>query len=215
MGPDSHSCRFLFDDLKYLIGAAADKRLHHTMPPQKTLTLTHTQYERMRKWALGDFVQPKSGELPPNSPELKNLNVAAQPAALDRAALDACTGGPFEPGIVAGRILLDSETYDRDRPFGHATGPFRISLKTRKAGDITRENSLPWQTDFYDCTEMWWPAQRPNQVRNAHAETRYQWVPNYWNKETMVELWAKLGFVVNETPNSIMNRAGFGGGHFV
>jgi hypothetical protein len=43
-------------------------------------------------------------------------------------------------------------------------------------GDISQQMSFPWQTDFVDCAYedpyVWWPAQRPINVRR-NSETEY------------------------------------------
>jgi hypothetical protein len=33
-----------------------------------------------------------------------------------------------------------------------------------KAGDMTKRMAVPWQADFFECQEHWWPSQRPDVV---------------------------------------------------
>ena len=52
--------------------------------------------------------------------------------------------------------------------------PFGSMLRKISPGDITQQMSLPWQTDFVDCSDgdlpfVWWPAQRP--IRCSHRPT--------------------------------------------
>ena len=52
--------------------------------------------------------------------------------------------------------------------------PFRIR-ETMEPGALTANMALPWQADFLDCADEWWPAERPNTVfRNGNPEP---WVP--------------------------------------
>lgn len=50
---------------------------------------------------------------------------------------------------------FDSSTYDNK--------PFRINPNL-EPGDITKHMTLPWQADFLDCAEEWWPVARPDNV---------------------------------------------------
>jgi hypothetical protein len=162
-------------------------------------TLTEVQYARMERWASGRFTPDWPGREPAPL-ALEALPETERPHALDRAALDACVGGPFYPGIEVSRLVLDDRTYD-------AANAFRIDPQL-PPGTLTAPMAVPWQADFNDCQiengADWWPAQRPNQVRRGeqrHAE----WVPPEWNApgtephRAMVDKWAELGFVVART----------------
>lgn len=105
-------------------------------------TVTPLQYERLRRWAAGEFTDAA----PPESP--------ARPADLDRAALEACVGGPFYPGIEISSRCRDASEYDR---------PFRLHGR-QHPGYMTERMAVPWQADFTDCRHLWWPAQRPDDV---------------------------------------------------
>jgi hypothetical protein len=118
--------------------------------PRTWLTLLPSQYERMRKWADGDFT---AGEAQPPQP-LDRIPVDRQPEALDRGALQPCVGGPFYPGIEMTFIADDPETW---------RGAYRIAAGWL-AGDVTRWMATPWQADFFECNTHWWPATRPDDV---------------------------------------------------
>jgi hypothetical protein len=157
-------------------------------PKTPGVSLTPVQYRRMDRWSAGTFEADWPGSEPKPLP-LDMLPVAERPHALDRAALEACAGGGFFPGIEVGRVMTDPATYDPGRPF-------RVSVKD--AGTLTARMAVPWQADFHDCSIQdgadWWPAQRPNQVRRVHAE----WMPRKWTHRDMVEQWSKLGFVTEK-----------------
>src|SRR5262245_3335033 len=42
--------------------------------------------------------------------------------------------------------------------------PFRFDHNQLTPGDVTKRSALPWQADFFECREHWWPAQRPDEV---------------------------------------------------
>jgi len=170
-----------------------------------SVALTEVQYERMRRWEAGTFESdwPESGALPPPV-RLDDLAAHDVPAALDRAALEACVGGGFFPGIEASRILLERSTYA-------AKIPFRINPDLAP-GALTAQMAVPWQADFFECSLQtdpddhpgdpangmdWWPAQRPvNVIRGGSAAAK--WVSGIRSKQAMVDRWARLGFVVSE-----------------
>jgi len=154
--------------------------------------LTETQYKRMELWAGGRFESDWPGAEPKPTP-FDKLPENQRPAALDRAALEACVGGPFFPGIEASRLLLDDTTYDKGRPF-------RINTKLLP-GALTAQMAVPWQADFNDCSIQqgadWWPGQRPNEVRRGQTSDA-AWAPPGWVHKDMVEKWSQLGFVVEK-----------------
>ena len=149
----------------------------------------------MERWAQGKFDADWPGAEPAPTP-LDKLPEQDRPQALDRAALEACVGGPFFPGIEASRVMLDETTYDKQRPF-------RINANL-PPGTLTARMAVPWQADFNDCSieqgADWWPGQRPNQVRRGQ-EHHAEWVPDGLGKvhRDMVDKWSQLGFVVAKT----------------
>jgi len=153
--------------------------------PNAVLRLTPTQYGVLKQWAAGEFVNDLAQ--PPAVDELL-------PDALDRAALEACSGGPFFPGIEVGRIMADPQTY---------SAAFCVDPKANPPGQLTAGNAVPWQADFLACSVDaqpqlgWWPAQRPYQVFTKPTATTSQ----FWHRGVtgfagMVDEWHRLGVVV-------------------
>jgi hypothetical protein len=122
------------------------------------LTLTGQQYLNFKSWAEGKFKDdwPKNEKpnSPPKEPPFRLIPVKDQPAALDKAALEPCVGGAFYPGIEITYVARYPDTW---------SGPCRIN-QGYAPGDITRHMALPWQADFSECKDHWWPAQRPDDV---------------------------------------------------
>lgn len=154
--------------------------------PEGVLTLTRVQYRAMKLWSEGNFVTSSGG----------SGATDPMPDGLTRAALEGCAGGPFFPGIEAGRKLRDLAIYLDGEPFRFKPGAL-------KPGELTQSMALPWQADFYACTweddsgRGWWPAQRPDDVLTAAApDSPQSWVRgvNGWNE--MVTEWHQLGIVV-------------------
>jgi hypothetical protein len=60
--------------------------------------------------------------------------------------------------------------------------------------------ALPWQADFADCSNFWWPSQRPDDVTLKTGE-KARWdrgVTDLASNQhlNMVNSWSELGFVV-------------------
>lgn len=178
----------IFEHLRNPQGGGGDMPMLNTLEAEDPVALTELQYKLMKRWAEGDFDSDWNGH-PPAPLSLDEMPAQDRPYALDRAALEACVGGGFFPGIEVGRIMRETSTYDKKRPF-------RISRR-RLPGTLTAKLAVPWQADFRDCGSGWWPAQRPNQVIRNGPEP-VQWVPNAWKRETMVKRWSELGFVVKK-----------------
>jgi hypothetical protein len=186
--------RQIFDMLRNPAGGGGTMpKLPASTKKDATVALQEEQYKRMQRWAEGEFDADWTGQ-PPVPLTLEQMPVKDRPQALDRAALEACVGGGFFPGIEVGRIMLEESTYDRKRLF-------RINTQLAP-GTLTARMAVPWQADFFDCSFQdgldWWPAQRPNQV--FRGQNREPWVPEEWEKpERMVQDWSTLGFIVEET----------------
>lgn len=163
-------------------------RLHDDSTGDAVLPLTRTQYAALEKWAAGHFVADLDA---PPAPE-------SLPDALDRVALQACSGGPFFPGIEAGRITRDPRIYSE---------PFRLNADLLEPGQITAGNAVPWQADYQACEWEphgfigWWPAQRPDHVRPEDNPTVFE----NWDRgitsvlddsdRDMMDGWHRLGIV--------------------
>ena len=119
-------------------------------PKRITATLTPHQYRIMTAWAEGNFVDDWQAE--------KKIIRRITPHRLDRAALEACVGAAFAPGIEVSWKIRDVFKYSE---------PFRLDPRLTP-GVITQQMSLPWQSDFVGCRDespyAWWPAQRPIDV---------------------------------------------------
>ncbi len=163
-------------------------RLHHTdyaTNPNHVLRPTAVQYEVLRRWAAGQFVNDL--DHPPADVELL-------PDALDRVSLQACSGGPFFPGIEVGAVMADPATYSE---------PFRVDAGAHQPGELTAGNAVPWQADFLACSVDaqaqlgWWPAQRPYQVfPTPAAASSVFWDRGVSGYRGMVSQWHELGVVV-------------------
>jgi hypothetical protein len=114
--------------------------------PATWLTVTPLQYARLQRWADGDFTGGEPADVRPDG--------EPAPDELDRAALEACVGGPFFPGI---------EMSTRWRDALDETSPYRLRPGL-DPGSMTAQMAVPWQADFADCRHFWWPAQRPDDV---------------------------------------------------
>jgi hypothetical protein len=156
--------------------------------PREWYAVTKLQYEMLRQWSEGDFIGGWSSDAPP---PLEELPLAAQPGALDRAALDNTIGGPFHPGCEMTWPMRQTIMY---------AAPFRLKLRkgapkdygetldSKKAlapggpldgsgpGDVSRWMAVPWQTDTSSCLYAYtgwqegvflptfWPVRVPNNV---------------------------------------------------
>ena len=150
--------------------------------------LTTTQYAHMQRWHDNDhFTNDWVGVPPPEA------NVS--PDGMDRAALEACVGGAFFPGIEAGGLS------DSERPLlviGNYAEPFRLDHAAVSAGDLTFVMALPWQADFFDCADNWWPVPRPNFVIPQGTSTAQDWDRSIGDYVDMVNKWNTLGFIVRQ-----------------
>ncbi len=159
---------------------------NYSPPTQENQPVTKTQYATVDKWQEGKFINDWAG---PPKPVTK---ITLQ--GLDRAALEPCVGGAFYPGIEAGWFLRDVYTYSE---------PFRLDPTHLAPGDVTKQMSLPWQSDFYACQFesplAWWPAQRPDDVFPRGGGPQVSWTRDLVKSDPgMIEKWHELGFVVKK-----------------
>lgn len=147
------------------------------------------QREFLKLWAAGVFEADWHG-VPASSP-------AITPEGLTRAALEACVGQGFLPGIEAGILMENKDIYSR--PFD-----FRLNHNIVTAGDITAHMAQPWQADFLECESGWWPAQRPDITRRHAGDTAPRLWARPWsrppdrqyNYQAMVDHAFELGVVM-------------------
>ena len=147
--------------------------------------LTPTQYAHMQRWKNGNYAADWAGVPAPEAD--------VTPAGLDRAALEACVGGAFFPGIEAGGLSAG------DRPIIEVpyAVPFRIP-QSEAPGTISQAMALPWHADFKACGDNWWPVPRPNDVIPENTGGQARWDRDVSSMDKMVELWHTLGFVVQQ-----------------
>ena len=178
LGGDDNDMPMLWSDYYH------DQKRDNEEP--RNLTLCKWQYDYLEKWARDYFFKDWTGEPVPSS-EITAFG-------LDKAALENCIGGAFYPGIEASWYMRDCYEFIE---------PFRLAHTFISAGDITKQMAVPWQADFYDCSEDedlgWWPAQRPDGVFVDSLEQMHKWTRGYVEGyEEMVENWHRLGFVVKK-----------------
>jgi L-Lysine epsilon oxidase N-terminal/L-lysine epsilon oxidase C-terminal domain/von Willebrand factor type A domain len=148
--------------------------------------LTPVQYQHMERWKNNNYNNDWTG-VPP-----AQANVT--PDGIDRAALEACVGGAFFPGIETGglsgaRPVIDASKYIE---------PFRLDQSAVSPGDLTYVMALPWQNDFYQCADNWWPVPRPNYVTRQAVAGQGFIAGVVSSGQSMVDNWHKLGFVVRQ-----------------
>ena len=125
--------------------------------PTTWLAVIPSQYDRLRRWREGDFVDDWPGRASPGCrlrPRSTRSRPPNNPTALTRAALEHTIGAPFYPGIEMTYVVRHPALY---------SAPFRFA-DSLSAGDITRWMAMPWQADFFECNTFWWPSARPDDV---------------------------------------------------
>lgn len=166
-------------------------------PPWAYLSLTKYQLAHVQNWVAGNFKADWPGKAPDPVP-LDKIKVGDQPAALSEAALEACVGGAFFPGIEGTYDIARASTY-------HPEQNLRRDLRINPAhppGFVTEKMALPWQADYTDCADYWWPSQRPVNV------TKQDGSPGEWTRGitgvqrnkylNMVDFWSRLAHVLRE-----------------
>jgi L-Lysine epsilon oxidase N-terminal/L-lysine epsilon oxidase C-terminal domain len=168
-------------------------------PTWTFLSLTKYQMAHIQNWANGNFAADWPGsETPP--PTFDKIPVSRQAWALTEAALEACVGGSFFPGIEGTYIIAQMDTY---HPSSNLRQEFRIN-PSHPAGYLTERMALPWQADFADCADFWWPSQRPVSVTTSSG-ARDKWDRGVGVSSTqarhlnMVSNWMRLGLVVKDS----------------
>lgn len=143
--------------------------------------LTKNQSLVLNKWADGEFDGDWTGE------PAVDTHVSAM--GMTRAALDGCVGQGFFPGIEAGIIVKDHTLYTS--PFD-----FRFDHNRLNPGEVTALMAVPWQADFLDCREDWWPTQRPDKARlSVSAPDSKRWARGIGSYQDMVTNYWRLGVV--------------------
>jgi len=163
------------------------------------LAITPIQYGWLQQWAQGNF--DPDPVLRPDVKPIESLPVREQPAALDRAHLESCLGGPFHPGIELTWTLRVASMWkepfrlnilpEADVPrddYGMILSP-EVALapggvaEASGPGTLTWWMGVPWQTDEASCLSgyevgtylrlpSFWAARVPNQVLSEQSYTR-------------------------------------------
>jgi hypothetical protein len=166
--------------------------------------LTQRQTAILEQWVQGNFDSAADATRPAQDVG----------ALLDRACLERCVGGGFFPGIEAGTILRQPTIYVG---FARLTrGTFTDqdgSTQQMAPGLLSQRMACPWQADFTECLENWWPSQRPDLTgRIAGGAAGPRWDRGIIVDDNpqdprshlnMVNHFAQLGLVV-ATPNGGM-----------
>lgn len=150
--------------------------------------LTATQFAHMQRWKDdSNFTNDWAGIPAPEA--------SVSPAGMDRAALEACVGGAFFPGIEAGGLSASDRPIVDPALYSEA---FRINPAIATPGSISASMALPWQADFYACASEWWPVPRPNEVLPQGTNSYLDWSRGIGSYEDMIAKWHTLGFVVRQ-----------------
>jgi hypothetical protein len=132
--------------------------------------LTKTQKDDyFARWVAGNF-DSDLGTPPP----------ASNPAQdMDHATLKRCIGSGLFPGIEIGFLATNKTLYQE---FGRFTrGQFTdfSGPATLKAGSASERMAVPWQADFMECLDVWWPSQRPDialfKEDGSQAPPKFRW----------------------------------------
>ncbi|MGW3960945.1 LodA/GoxA family CTQ-dependent oxidase [Amycolatopsis sp. NPDC005003] len=177
-------------------------RLYGSKQGRLDLALTKTQKRRLESWAANDFDDdwPDGADSPP-------VDTAITPDGLDRAALENCVGGALEPGVEAGKVLVDPANYVGDFTVGGRHPSFRLRPDL-PPGAVTEGMALPWQQDFHEC-QGWWPAVRPDRVvpDGAPPNESEEWLRGAEDPEQFARgCWAHLGFVLRRPDGELVER---------
>ncbi|WP_211228968.1 CTQ-dependent glycine oxidase GoxA [Thalassobaculum salexigens] len=156
--------------------------IDHDGSPLQWFQFPKLQYEYLRRWAVGDFVDDFADADLDVVERIEQLPAALQPSALTEAALEPCSGGAFHPGVELSYYLRLAPLYRRHTDT--AAEPFRIARGSRPSllqdvgrildfdaatqhkgnetipigpqmpGDLTRWMGLPWQPDAFSCQRV-------------------------------------------------------------
>lgn len=158
--------------------------------------LTSVQYQHMSNWVNNvNFTNDWSGVPAPQT--------SITPEGLDRAALENCVGGAFYPGIETGGLPSDYRPSIDTSIYMEA---YRLKATTAP-GTLSHVMALPWQNDFFQCANNWWPVPRPNVViRNGIAGQSFT-SGMVSSAQDMVDKWHNLGFILrNGTQHTEFDR---------
>ncbi|MEP9378993.1 CTQ-dependent glycine oxidase GoxA [Aquabacter sp. CN5-332] len=151
--------------------------INYTASPLRWFRIPKHQYAILKAWADGAFIADLNPEAPEPAIGFEEIPLAQQPEALNRAALSACSGGAFHPGVELTWTLRHKELFrgayrirkaeDRDPTLVQdmgllltpekAFGGFEktpAAVGPQMPGDLTRWMGLPWQCDAFSCQQV-------------------------------------------------------------
>jgi hypothetical protein len=168
------------------------------MPPHRPLTTL--QYLRMR-----EFYRAGNGEdstFVDDSRKVTDWTTYPRPTEgepgpfeLDRAALEACNGGPFTVGIDVGNVFTEPYYFLSHEP---------LRVKPTLASGFLRgapnRLEVPWHHDLIPICREHWPVMRPSEVLRQTPEglERGEWSTLADTLDARLEHWDTLGFVVKD-----------------
>ena len=150
--------------------------------PLFMFSITEEQYSNLKKWSEGDFASDYQSIDQETIKEFDDIPVSLQPNALTQAALEACSGGAFHPGVELTYNLRHPSMYQRY--YNSNSDCFRIALGNRSSltqdlgpklttqillngngkaaspvakqmpGDLSRWMGIPWQCDAFSCQQI-------------------------------------------------------------
>lgn len=175
--------------LPYMLGDG----INYDFSPAHWFLIPKLQYWVLKQWAAGNFVNDFDDEEIDGAESVDELDLALQPDALTRAALEPCSGGAFHPGVeltwpmrqkalyqaAAGNKGTDAyriakgnrESLTQD--IGRLLTPEKAFKGTRETpppigpqmpGDLTRWMGIPWQCDAFSCQFVEFGNDFPNAV---------------------------------------------------
>ena len=157
--------------------------------------LTPTQLAHMQRWQAGSYTNDWTGVPAPET--------AITPDGLDRAALEACVGGAFFPGIEAGGLSAG------DRPILEA--PYAAAFRLASSVAPGDHQQVRWR-----CRGR--PTSRPAATTGGRSRVPTTSSPrtpgarpagtrDVGSMDDMVDLWHTLGFVVRAGGRARRGRA--------
>ena len=164
--------------IPYMLGDG----INYNGSPLQWFQFPKLQYDRLKTWAEGSFVNDWQDSRADKIVSLDDLPLKDRPAALTEAALEPCSGGAFHPGVELPYCLRLAPMYARS--VDSQAEPFRLAHGSREsllqdvgrlltpdlvvqgkghdgppigpqmAGDLTRWMGLPWQCDAFSCQQV-------------------------------------------------------------
>jgi L-lysine epsilon oxidase C-terminal domain len=169
------------------------------MPKLFSLALTHLQFNHMKNWVDGNFVNDFVAD--PRIPQAHSPD----PWKIDLAHMGSISGGSFFPGIEVGSNAWNKELWKKfllaeKMKLLHFNRDPLVRLDTKKISEGTLTSTLgcPWQADYMACDDYWWPASRPISLLtdpNDPSGLIYRWHPPAPTPDAAQFVWEGLGYM--------------------